>query len=86
MQCVFCQNYPISQLGNGIEVSLDELVKMMLKLQSRSTHNINFVTPTYYSAQIAKSVYLARKKDLQIPIFYNCSGYENVETLKLLRG
>ncbi|GHT36997.1 radical SAM protein [Endomicrobiia bacterium] len=86
LQCVFCQNYPISQLGNGREVSLDELVKMMLKLQSRSAHNINFVTPTHYSAQIAKSVYLARKKDLQIPILYNCSGYENVETLKLLEG
>ncbi|GHT51401.1 radical SAM protein [Endomicrobiia bacterium] len=86
LQCVFCQNYPISQLGNGREVSLDELVKMMLKLQSRSAHNINFITPTHYSAQIAKSVYLARKKDLQIPILYNCSGYENVETLKLLEG
>ncbi|GHT58577.1 hypothetical protein AGMMS49531_00960 [Endomicrobiia bacterium] len=86
LRCVFCQNYPISQLGNGREVSLDELVKMMLKLQSRSAHNINFVTPTHYSAQIAKSVYLARKKDLQIPILYNCSGYENVETLKLLEG
>ncbi|MCA6071144.1 MAG: radical SAM protein [Endomicrobium sp.] len=86
LQCVFCQNYPISQLGNGREISIDDLVEMMLNLQNRGAHNINFVTPTHYSAQIAKSVYLARKKGLKIPILYNCSGYENVETLKLLEG
>jgi putative pyruvate formate lyase activating enzyme len=86
LQCVFCQNYPISQLGNGRGISIDDLVEMMLNLQNRGAHNINFVTPTHYSAQIAKSVYLARKKELKIPILYNCSGYENVETLKLLEG
>jgi putative pyruvate formate lyase activating enzyme len=86
LQCVFCQNYPISQFGNGREISIDDLVEMMLNLQNRGAHNINFVTPTHYSAQIAKSVYLARKKELKIPILYNCSGYENVETLKLLEG
>ncbi|MDR3047790.1 MAG: radical SAM protein [Bacteroidales bacterium] len=86
LQCVFCQNYPISQLGNGKEVSLDSLVEIMLSLQSRGAHNINFVTPTHYSAQIAKAVYIARKEGLIIPILYNCSGYENVETLKLLEG
>ncbi|MCA6069661.1 MAG: radical SAM protein [Endomicrobium sp.] len=86
LQCVFCQNYPISQFGNGREISIDDLVEMMLDLQNRGAHNINFVTPTHYSAQIAKSVYLARKKELKIPILYNCSGYENVKTLKLLEG
>ena len=86
MSCVFCQNYPISQLGNGREISLEELSDAMLDLQSRGVHNINFVTPTHYSAQIAKAVFNARKRGLKIPILYNCSGYERVETLKLLEG
>jgi putative pyruvate formate lyase activating enzyme len=86
LQCVFCQNYPISQFGNGREVGLSKLVEMMLKLQTTGAHNINFVTPTHYSAQIAMSVYLARKEGLQIPILYNCGGYESVETLRLLEG
>lgn len=86
LNCVFCQNYPISQLGNGKEVSVEGLVGIMLNLQSRAVHNINFVTPTHYSAQIVKSVHAARKKGLKLPILYNCSGYENIETLKLLEG
>ncbi|MDR2399189.1 MAG: hypothetical protein LBD61_01925 [Endomicrobium sp.] len=84
LNCVFCQNYPISQLGNGKEISLDDLVASMLCLQDRGVHNINFVTPSHYSAHIAKAVYLSRKKGLSIPILYNCSGYENPKTLKLL--
>lgn len=86
LNCVFCQNYPISQLGNGRKVSLEDLVDMMLNLQNRGVHNINFVTPTHYSPQIAKSTYIARKKGLRVPILYNCSGYEDIETLKLLEG
>ncbi|MDR1474839.1 MAG: radical SAM protein [Endomicrobium sp.] len=86
LNCVFCQNYPISQLGNGKEISLDDLVTSMLCLQDRGVHNINFVTPSHYSAHIAKAVYLSRKKGLSIPILYNCSGYENPKTLKLLEG
>jgi putative pyruvate formate lyase activating enzyme len=86
LNCVFCQNYPISQLGNGKEMSLENLVNNMLNLQKRGAHNINFVTPTHYSAQIAKAVYISKKRGLVIPTVYNCSGYENVETLKLLEG
>ena len=86
LNCVFCQNYPISQLGNGREVSVEELSEIMINLQSRGVHNINFVTPTHYSAQIAKAVFFAKKKGLAIPVLYNASGYENVETLKLLEG
>jgi putative pyruvate formate lyase activating enzyme len=86
LNCVFCQNYPISQLGNASEISLDDLVSSMLRLQGRGVHNINFVTPTHYSAYIAKAVYLSRKKGLTIPIVYNCRGYENVDILKLLEG
>jgi putative pyruvate formate lyase activating enzyme len=58
----------------------------MLRLQERGVHNINFVTPTHYSAHIAKAVCLSHKKGLTIPILYNCSGYENIEILKLLEG
>ncbi|MDR2395292.1 MAG: radical SAM protein [Endomicrobium sp.] len=86
LNCVFCQNYPISQLGNGKEIRLDSLVGSILDLQKRGVHNINFVTPSHYSAQIAKAVYIAKQRGLVIPIVYNCSGYENVETLQLLEG
>ncbi|AKL97493.1 radical SAM protein [Endomicrobium proavitum] len=86
LSCVFCQNYPISSLGNGNEFSLEELVDKMLLLQDKGVHNINFVTPTHYSAHVAKAVYLAKKKGLTIPILSNNSGYESVETLKLLEG
>jgi putative pyruvate formate lyase activating enzyme len=84
LSCVFCQNYPISQFGNGREVSLEELADLTLKLQDMGVHNINFVTPTHYSAHIAKAVYKARGKGLEIPVLWNTSGYENVEVLKLL--
>jgi putative pyruvate formate lyase activating enzyme len=86
MKCVFCQNYPISQLGNGKEVSIEELVSSILKLQDRGAHNINFVTPTHYCAHIAKAVWQAREKGLKIPVLWNTSGYENYEVLKLLDG
>ncbi|OEG70586.1 radical SAM protein [Candidatus Endomicrobiellum trichonymphae] len=86
LNCVFCQNYPISQLGNGGKINLESLVDMMFNLQNRGVHNINFVTPTHYSPQIVKSTYIARKKGLSVPILYNCSGYEDIETLKLLEG
>lgn len=86
LNCVFCQNYPISQLGNGREITVEELSEIMLNLQRRGVHNINFVTPTHYSPQIAKAVVSARQKGLRIPTLYNCSGYESAETLKLLEG
>jgi len=86
LNCVFCQNYPISQFGNGREVSVEDLAGIMLDLQKRGAHNINFVTPTHYSAQIASAVLIARKKGLIVPVIYNCSGYEEVRTLRLLEG
>jgi len=84
LKCVYCQNYPISQLGNGNEVTLPELAKIMLALQKRKCHNINLVTPTHFIPQILKSLKLAIKLGLCIPMVYNTSGYESVETLKLL--
>lgn len=86
LSCVFCQNYPISQLRNGNEISVEQLSLIMLELQQRGAHNINFVTPTHYVAQIVEAVGAAREKGLVIPLVYNCSGYEEVETLKLLDG
>jgi len=86
LKCVYCQNYPISQLGNGDKVNLSELAKIMLALQKRKCHNINLVTPTHFVPQILKSLKSAIKMGLHIPIVYNTSGYDSVNTLKLLDG
>ncbi len=86
LRCVYCQNYPISQLRNGVEVSFEELAKMMLWLQEKGAHNINFVTPTPWIFQIVKSLEIAVKKGLKIPIVYNTSGYEDRDVLKLIEG
>lgn len=84
LSCEFCQNYDISHLGIGEKVSTEDLAGAMLKLQKRGCHNINFVTPTHFTAQIVDALILAIEKGLEIPIVYNCGGYESVETLKLL--
>ena len=86
LKCVYCQNYPISQLGNGNKVNLSELAKIMLALQKRKCHNINLVTPTHFVPQILKSLKSAIKMGLHVPIVYNTSGYDSVNTLKLLDG
>ncbi|MDY6844456.1 MAG: radical SAM protein [Thermodesulfobacteriota bacterium] len=86
LRCVFCQNWEISQLGRGDESNIDELTKMMLHLQKIGCHNINFVTPTHYSAHILKALDKAAEKGLRLPIVYNTSGWERVEILKLLDG
>ena len=86
LRCVFCQNYTISQLGEGHEVDSKELAAMMLSLQKRSCHNINFVTPTHVVPQILEALELAAGMGLSVPLVYNCGGYESVETLKLLDG
>ena len=86
MRCVYCQNYPISQFGVGNEVEIAELADMMLSLQSRGAHNINLVTPTHFVPQILEAVGIAKKSGLSVPIVYNTSGYESVETLHLLDG
>jgi len=84
--CIFCQNYETSHLGYGEEVSIDKAAEMMLNLQSRGCHNINLVTPTHYTPQLVKAISVAAGRGLKLPIFWNCSGYENVETIKLLEG
>ena len=85
-RCLFCQNYPISQLGVGNTVSVQQLAEMMLELQDRGCHNINLVTPTHFVPQILAALELAIEGGLRLPLVYNTSGYERVETLKLLDG
>ncbi len=86
LACQFCQNYDISQLGRGTSVSIDELARIMIGLQNSGCHNINFVTPTHFTPQIVDALIVAINKGLQLPLVYNCGGYESVETLKLLEG
>ena len=85
-KCLFCQNYPISQLGTGKEVTDRQLADKMLALQRRGCHNINFVTPTHFSPSIVNAILLAATDGLDIPLVYNTSGYERVEILQLLDG
>ena len=85
-RCLFCQNYPISQLGVGNAVSVQQLAEMMLELQDRGCHNINLVTPTHFVPQILAALELAIEGGLRLPLVYNTSGYERVETLQLLDG
>ena len=84
--CIFCQNYPISHLAHGQEVSADELAAMMASLQRNGAENINFVTPTHFSAQIIAAVAVARDNGLKLPLVWNTGGYERLEVIKLLDG
>ena len=86
LNCVFCQNYEISQQGRGREIEIEELAEIMLKQQEKGVENINFVTPTSYSIQIKEAIIIAKENGLKIPIVYNTNGYENVETLRELEG
>jgi len=85
-RCLFCQNYPISQLGVGQEVTEHRLAGMMLELQQRGCHNINLVTPTQYVPQIIAALYAAIPRGFRLPLLYNTSGYDAIETLQLLDG
>ena len=86
LNCIYCQNYEISQKGKGKEVTIEELAEIFLKQQSKGVNNINLVTPTMYAYQIIEALKIAKKNGLSIPIIYNTNGYENVETLKMLEG
>jgi putative pyruvate formate lyase activating enzyme len=84
LRCVFCQNWEISQLGRGVETEIEDLALMMLSLQEIGCHNINFVTPTHYSALLLKGLEKAAEGGLRLPIVYNTSGYERLEILEVL--
>ena len=84
MKCVFCQNKEISTGGFGKEITVERLADIFLELQAKGALNINLVTPTHYTLQIIQAVKLAKAKGLKLPIVYNTSSYEKVETIKLL--
>jgi len=86
LRCVFCQNYTISQLGEGSTVDRETLAGMMLSLQAGGCHNINFVSPTHVVPYILDALELAAGMGLHIPLVYNSGGYDSVETLELLDG
>lgn len=86
LRCPFCQNFPISQLGNGEELTTLGLAGKMLQLQRRGAHNINFVTPTHFLPQILAALWLAIPRGFSLPLVWNSSGYEKLDALQLLDG
>ncbi len=86
MRCIYCQNYYIGEKGNGVEIDIDRFSQECLMLQKKGATNINLVTPTHYVPIIIEGLKLAKEKGLNIPIVYNSSGYETVETIKSLDG
>src|SRR5215468_4807073 len=89
LRCVYCQNYQISQTHKEQtknEVADERLAEMMLELQTRGCHNINFVSPTHFAPQMARAILIAAEKGLRLPIVYNTNAYDSVEVLRLLYG
>ncbi len=86
MKCVYCQNYTISQLGEGEEAKAEDIASMMLYLQDMGCHNINLVTPSHVVPQILEALLIAVRQGLKIPIVYNTSSYESLDTIRLLDG
>jgi putative pyruvate formate lyase activating enzyme len=86
LRCVFCQNYEISQLGEGRVTQPNQLAAMMLRLQSLDCHNINLVTPEHVVPQVLEALALAVERGLRLPIVYNTSAYDSPDSLRLLDG
>lgn len=86
LRCIYCQNYEITHAKHGKRITVERLAEIFLELAEKGAHNINLVTPTHYTPEIIAAVKMARERGLSLPIVYNCSGYEKVETLRLLEG
>jgi putative pyruvate formate lyase activating enzyme len=86
LACIFCQNYDISHLGRGEEVSYEELAEMMIELQRRGCHNINFVSPTHMNYAVVRALMLAIPRGLRVPLVYNSGGYDAADVIRLLDG
>ncbi len=86
LRCVYCQNYHIARAEAGKQITRERLAEIFLELQEKQAANINLVTPTHYTPEIVWAVEAARRQGLVIPVVYNCSGYEKVETLRTLEG
>lgn len=86
MSCVYCQNWPISQKGDGRDVTDEKIAQIMLELQQMGCHNINLVSPTHVVPQILNAIYIASQNGLRLPIVYNTGGYDALGTIELLDG
>ncbi|MBC8204827.1 radical SAM protein [bacterium] len=86
LACVFCQNYDISHQGKGVKIEPSGLVKVMLDLQKRGCHNINWVSPTHLVPLLIPALLEAREQGLNIPLVYNSGGYDSLEALEMLDG
>lgn len=86
LKCMYCQNYSISQLGHGKEVTAQELASMMLSLKKQGCHNINLVSPTHVAPQILEALGIAVEAGMDLPLVYNTGGFDSLENLKLLDG
>jgi putative pyruvate formate lyase activating enzyme len=84
--CIYCQNYEISHQGEGEVQTEEKVASYMIRLREIGCHNINLVTPTHFTPQLVRSIGIATGQGLRLPIVWNCGGYENVETIKLLDG
>ncbi|MDO4313734.1 MAG: radical SAM protein [Eubacteriales bacterium] len=86
LRCVYCQNYALSRSERGKEISEERLAEIFLELQEKKANNINLVTPTHYISQIIRALDTAKRQGLRLPVVYNSSGYERVESLRRLEG
>lgn len=86
LRCVYCQNYEIAAAGHGREITVSHLADIFLALQKQGAANINLVTPDHYVIPIVQAVLQAKEKGLELPVVYNCSGYEKREVIEGLRG
>jgi putative pyruvate formate lyase activating enzyme len=86
LRCVFCQNWDISQQASGVEQTAEQLASLMLALERRGCHNINFVTPEHVAPQVIEAIGVAAEEGLRTPIVYNTSGYDSLRSLQLLDG
>lgn len=86
LRCVFCQNYQIARADQGKEITVERLTEIFLELQEQKANNINLVTATHYVPQVVQALEQAKMQGLNLPVVYNCGGYECVETLKMLEG
>jgi putative pyruvate formate lyase activating enzyme len=89
LRCVYCQNYQISQTHKEQiknEVTHERLAEMMIELQARGCHNINFVSPTHFAPQMARAILIAAEQGLRLPIVYNTNAYDSADVLRLLEG
>ena len=86
LNCIYCQNYKVSQEYLGKEIEIEDLAKEFLRLQKEGANNINLVTGFMFVPHITKALDIAKKEGLNIPVVYNSSGYESLDTLKMLEG